>query len=379
MAEGTDHRWVERPEGLAELSAALATTHELALDTESNSMFAYRERVCLVQLNLVDHTHAGTPRLFAIDPLAFESPGEATSPLVEWLALGRRVLLHGGEYDVAVMKRELGASPANLFDTQAAASLLGFARTGYANLCGELLDVKLTKEHQQFDWARRPVPPGPRRYALDDVRYLPALARAIEERVRAADLEEEVAIACLAVAASAPHEGMNSDEKFWRVVGSERMPRDVLARLAALVAWREAEAERRDQPLVASSRRSRCRSRASRRDDGALSSRASASRGGSSRTARTACSRRSRRPARCPRRRGACRPIRSSRGVARGSRPGATRSASGAGSPPRRCCRRAPSKPCRSASPISPPCPSSATSVSASTARCSRSSPASRQ
>jgi len=248
MSEGTDHRWVERPEGLAELSAALATTHELALDTESNSMFAYRERVCLVQLNLVDHTHAGTPRLFAIDPLAFESPGEATSPLVEWLALGRRVLLHGGEYDVAVMKRELGASPANLFDTQAAASLLGFARTGYANLCGELLDVKLTKEHQQFDWARRPVPPGPRRYALDDVRYLPALARAIEERVRAADLEEEVAIACLAVAASAPHEGMNSDEKFWRVVGSERMPRDVLARLAALVAWREAEAERRDQP-----------------------------------------------------------------------------------------------------------------------------------
>lgn len=248
MADGTDHRWVEQPEGLAELSAALVTTHELALDTESNSMFAYRERICLVQLNLIDHSHAGTPRLFAIDPLAFESPGEATSPLVEWLALGRRVLLHGGEYDVAVMKRELGTSPTNLFDTQAAAAMLGFVRTGYANLCGELLDVKLTKEHQQFDWARRPVPPGPRRYALDDVRYLPALAKVIEERVRSADLEEEVAIACLAVAASAPHGGMNAGEKFWRVVGSERMPRDVLARLASLVTWREAEAERRDQP-----------------------------------------------------------------------------------------------------------------------------------
>jgi len=248
MSSEFDHRWVEQPEGLAELSAALATTHELALDTESNSMFAYRERVCLVQLNLVDHTHAGTPRLFAIDPLAFESPGEATSPLVEWLALGRRVLLHGGEYDVAVMKRELGTSPTNLFDTQAAASMLGFVRTGYANLCGELLDVKLSKEHQQFDWARRPVPPGPRRYALDDVRYLPALARVIEERVRAADLEQEVAIACQAVAGAAPHGGMNDAEKFWRVVGSERLPREVLARVASLVSWREAEAERRDQP-----------------------------------------------------------------------------------------------------------------------------------
>jgi len=248
MSETSDHRWVEQPEALAELSTALATTHELALDTESNSMFAYRERMCLVQLNLVDHTHVGTPRLFAIDPLAFESPGEATSPLVEWLAFGRRVLLHGGEYDVAVMKRELGTSPTNLFDTQAAAAMLGFARTGYANLCGELLDVKLTKEHQQFDWARRPVPAGPRRYALDDVRYLPALARALEARVRTADLEEEVAIACLAVSAAAPHEGMDASERFWRVVGGERLPRDVLARVASLVVWREAEAEQRDQP-----------------------------------------------------------------------------------------------------------------------------------
>ena len=247
MDNGTDHLWIDRADGLAELVHALAEAPELALDTESNSMFAYRERLCLVQLAV------GSPpeRLFAIDPLAFDSPGEALSPLLEWLARGprrRRVLVHGGEYDVAVMKRELGAAPENLFDTQAAAAMLGFARTGYANLCGELLGVHVTKEHQQFDWGRRPVPQGPRRYALDDVRYLPALARAIEARVREADLDEEVAIACQAVVLAAPHAPMDDAERFWRVVGGERLPREALARLAALVAWREREAEARDQP-----------------------------------------------------------------------------------------------------------------------------------
>ncbi len=237
----TDHVWVESSTGLAVLEAALANVHELALDTESNSMFAYRERLCLVQLGFEGH-------LFAIDPLAFESPAVANQPLVDWLALGRRVLLHGGEYDVAVLKRELGVAPKNLFDTQAAASLLGIVRTGYANLCADLLGVTISKEHQQFDWGRRPVPAAARRYALDDVRYLPSLARAIEAMVLEADLEEEVAIACQAVAAAAPHEGMSDAEKLWRVVGAERLPREALARLVSLVAWREREAEARDQP-----------------------------------------------------------------------------------------------------------------------------------
>lgn len=239
-----DTRWIETPDGLEALARALGETESIALDTESNSMFAYRERICLLQLHLIGQPTA----LWAIDPLALPDIATAARPLVEWLALGRRVLVHGGEYDVAVLKCELGVAPANLYDTQAAASMLGIARTGYANLCGDLLDVKLSKEHQQFDWARRPVPAAARRYAMDDVRYLPALAAALSEMVREADLEEEVAIACGAVADALPHETITVDAQLWRVAGRERLTPEELGRLFSLIAWREGEAERRDQP-----------------------------------------------------------------------------------------------------------------------------------
>lgn len=247
--------WIADPSGLATLAGALASTHELALDTESNSMFAYRERVCLVQLGLVfDPTSADRPAIAIIDPLVFESLGEALSVLVEWMAprvdlpRGPRVLMHGGEYDVAVLKRELGLAPTHLFDTQAAASMLGFTRTGYASLCDELLGVTVDKEQQQTNWGKRPLSAAARSYAAADVLYLPALARILEARVRAADLEEEVAIACAAVAEASAHAAMDEDERFWRVAGNDRMSPEERARLASLVAWREREAERRDQP-----------------------------------------------------------------------------------------------------------------------------------
>lgn len=251
--------WIADPSGLAQLAEALASTRELALDTESNSMFAYRERVCLVQLGLVfDPASAQSPAIAIIDPLApggvFESLGEALSVVVEWMApggdptRGPRVLMHGGEYDVAVLKRELGVAPTHLFDTQAAAAMLGFTRTGYASLCDELLGVTVDKEQQQTNWGKRPLSSAARSYAAVDVLHLPALARLIEARVRAADLEEEVAIACQAVAEASAHAAMDEDERYWRVVGGERLQPAEQGRLAALVAWREREAELRDQP-----------------------------------------------------------------------------------------------------------------------------------
>lgn len=244
---GIEH-WVESAEALAPLEDGIAAAHELALDTESNSMFAYRERVCLVQLRPVGDPEGGhrAGPLVVLDPLAI---GErAFDPLRAFFQTGRRVLMHGGEYDVAVLKRELGVGPARVFDSQAAASLLGFERTGYVNLVHELLGVELAKEHQQFDWGKRPIPASARRYAFDDVRHLPELVRVLESMADDRDLVDEVEVACEAVANAQPHTGLSEGERFWRVAGKAKVAGEALTRLHALFLWRESEAMSRDVP-----------------------------------------------------------------------------------------------------------------------------------
>jgi ribonuclease D len=251
MPPSDAERLITTPSARDALAAALTPHTRLALDTESNSMFAHTERLCLVQLAWGD---AADPAVSAIDPLAFgprEAVREALGPVVDfWRDPARTIVAHGAGYDVAILRRDLGEAPRRLFDTQIAATLLGLPRTGYAPLVGELLGAQLSKSHQQHDWGLRPIPAAALTYAFNDARHLLRLADALTERVTAADLVEEVALACAAVLETAPHAPRPPDEAFWRLALGDGPPppRPALLRLAVLFSWREALAARLDHP-----------------------------------------------------------------------------------------------------------------------------------
>jgi ribonuclease D len=141
-----------------------------------------------------------------------------------------------------------GEPLAPVFDTQQAAALLGFpAQVGYAELVRQMLGVELAKGHARTDWARRPLSREQLAYAADDVRYLPALADTLEERLAAAGrrtwLEEESA---------ALHDislyRVDPDEAWRRLKGLERLDPPALAAARSLAAWRERRAMARDLP-----------------------------------------------------------------------------------------------------------------------------------
>jgi ribonuclease D len=231
--------WVGQPDQLAAVATACAGAPWIALDTESNSMHAYRERCCLVQLN------AGG-QLFVIDPIALGGDCLAgiRAPLED---PARTVWLHGGEYDAAVLRRDFAIQVRGVFDSQQAASMLGWERTGYGPVVERLLGITLAKEFAQYDWATRPIDPAALAYAIDDVVHLPVIGERLREAVTAADLVEEVAIACRAVE-DAEWGGGYDPGGFWRVKGARELARPCLPVLAALWAWRDARARELDKP-----------------------------------------------------------------------------------------------------------------------------------
>ncbi len=240
MTEALNPLWVDRADQVAALCRRAASAAQVAVDTEADSFHSYFHKLCLVQLSF-DDVHA------LLDPLALGPEGLA--PLVELLGDdGPVVVMHGADYDVRVLDRDLGARIRGLRDTQLAAQLLGEPQTGLAALLSKELGVEVDKKYQRADWGRRPLGPELRAYAAGDTAYLETLVARLEARLAELGrtawwLEECNALEQVRYEAPEPN-----PLAFERVKGARKLKGVARDRMAALFAWRDAAAASEDRP-----------------------------------------------------------------------------------------------------------------------------------
>ncbi len=159
----------------------LRPAERIAVDTESNSLHAYRGTTCLIQLS--------TPAEdLLIDPLVIADISALSAILAD---PATEKVFHAAEYDLICLKRDFDFDVANIFDTMAAARVCGIQRIGLGNMLEDLLGVRHSKKHQKFDWARRPLPETALRYAQVDTHYLLPLRAVLHERLQAQGRLEE--------------------------------------------------------------------------------------------------------------------------------------------------------------------------------------------
>ena len=230
--------WVDTEAELRVWADRIAAAREVGIDTEANSMFVYRAETCTIQIT-VDEAHA------IVDPLAIDNLDDLGDAL-ETREL--TVILHGGDFDVAMLSRDFGWRFDRIFDTMIAATLLGEEGVGLAALVQRHFDVALDKKFQRADWGVRPVTPAQRLYLQRDTAFLPELYKIYASRLADADLEEEAEIEFARVAARPPAPDGPAPDAWRRAKGARRLDERGRAVLASLWAWREAESERRDRP-----------------------------------------------------------------------------------------------------------------------------------
>ncbi|MCP3915425.1 MAG: ribonuclease D, partial [bacterium] len=170
---------------LERLLEDLEKQDEIAVDTEADSFYSYREKVCLIQVTVED-------RDYLVDPLA----GLDLTPFGDVIAdPSKTKVFHDAEYDVLIMKRVLGWSFAGLFDTRVAAAVIGMEAPGLASVLEDRFGVELDKSMQRSNWAKRPLEERQIQYARLDTHYLlPLMAdlrRLLEERGRSMIVEAE--------------------------------------------------------------------------------------------------------------------------------------------------------------------------------------------
>ncbi len=230
--------WVATAPALEQITAELASQPRLAVDTESNSLHAFREQVCLIQFS--------TPSTdYLVDPIALQDLSPL-APIFSNPAIEK--VFHAAEYDLICLKRDFGITLYNLFDTMQAARILGYKQVGLDAMLAVKLDIKVNKRFQKADWARRPLTPELLNYARLDTHFLLKLRDILQEELEAMDrwelAQEEF------VRLSHGNGQTKAEIPAWqRIGGTQKFSEQQLAILQELCDWREEQAERMNRPI----------------------------------------------------------------------------------------------------------------------------------
>ncbi|MFU8773407.1 MAG: ribonuclease D, partial [Anaerolineales bacterium] len=230
---------ITRPDDLVNLVDRLSRHSIIAVDTESNSLFAYQEQVCLIQFSI--------PRQdILVDPLALQD----LSPLGPLFANPEiEKVFHAAEYDLICLKRDFGFTFENLFDTMLAARILGWGELGLGALLKEHFDVEMDKRHQQANWGKRPLPDNLLAYAQLDTHFLIPLRHHLETELKAAGrwvLAEEDFKRLRNVNG---RNNTNGVDACWRISGSYDLTAQQAAVLKELCLYRDQVAKSMNRPL----------------------------------------------------------------------------------------------------------------------------------
>jgi len=230
--------WIATPLSLKKAAGDLVSYPRLAVDTEANSLHAYREQLCLIQFS--------TPiRDYLVDPLAITDL-LALIPIFE--NPGIEKVFHAVEYDLICLKRDVGIKVVNLFDTMQAARILGYQQVGLDSVLSHKLGITLDKKYQKADWGKRPLSQEMLNYARLDTHYLLELRDSLQT-----ELEQrgrwELACEEFIRLAQGNGNGKAHTPAWQRVKGGQKCSECQLTILQELCAWRETQARRMNRPL----------------------------------------------------------------------------------------------------------------------------------
>jgi ribonuclease D len=227
---------IQEQEILEELTILLSESQWVAIDTEADSLHAYPEKLCLIQISI-----SGQDLL--LDPLAELDLKPFFTVLKE-----HELIMHGADYDLRLFRKHHDFVPTEIFDTMLASRLIGVQSFGLSTLVEAFLGIKLEKGSQKADWARRPLTAQMEEYARNDTRYLKPLRDILHEKLKSLGRLSWQIQSCQRLIEDASVPSIPDPDEVWRIRGSSGLSRLSLAVLRELYIWREAEARKRNRP-----------------------------------------------------------------------------------------------------------------------------------
>lgn len=232
------YKIIENDSDLENLAEKLEKEKIIAVDLEADSMFHFKEKVCLIQI-------ATKKESLIIDPLKINdlSPVKPLffNPVI-------KKIFHGADYDVRSLHRDFDIEINNIFDTQLASMFLGINKTGLDCVLQSRFKVSVNKKYQRKDWSQRPLPVEMIEYAAMDTKYLIDLAEILEQELKTQNRLFWVNEECEHLS-KVRYSSNNNNPLYLKTKGFGKLDHSTLSVFETLLRFRVKIAKKKDKPL----------------------------------------------------------------------------------------------------------------------------------
>lgn len=239
---------VYSPKSYAQMLNHLRQQQYVALDTESDSLYRYYPRVCLIQLSAKVDNQTTDPQGmvdYLVDPLRLN---DLSALGMLFAAPDIEVVMHAAENDMLLLQRNFGFAFHRVFDTQLAARILGWKQVGLAAILEAQFGIVSDKRMQRTNWGKRPLTPEQITYAQMDTRYLLNLRERLIDELKQRNRWDEAQDAFDRLTHTDFAARQPEDRSFWHMKSIREVPAERMNVLEALWLWREAEARQQNRP-----------------------------------------------------------------------------------------------------------------------------------
>jgi ribonuclease D len=228
--------WIDTQTTMNEAKEEIGKSSIICVDTEYDSFRYFREVLCLIQID------AGG-RTYLFDPL-----GKLDFAFLGTIFNNLSVLkiMHAGDNDIRLLKRDYGFEFNNIFDTHQAASILGCHNLSLSTLISQYLGIELKKDKkmQRSNWETRPLKEEQLRYAVEDTAHLAALYRRLESEIQFRGLKRKAARAFDRIAAVTWSEKLFNPQACKGIKGYDSLSAYQKNYLLNLYSWRFQKAKK---------------------------------------------------------------------------------------------------------------------------------------
>ncbi len=222
--------WIDTNAKMEEAKADISSSSIICVDTEYDSFRYFRDVLCLIQIKADKRTYLFDP--LGIPDFSFLGKVFADPAILK--------VMHAGDNDIRILKRDYGFEFKNIFDTHRAASILGSHYLSLAALISQFLGIELKKDKkmQRSKWETRPLTIEQIHYAVEDTVYLKDLYRRLEYELDRYGMKKRAAKAFDSIAAVTWGEKSFNPRGYKNIKGYQSLTANQKYYLRNLYRWR---------------------------------------------------------------------------------------------------------------------------------------------